>query len=64
MPCLPLQVHERYMALGRSALRFEKAAFAAWRDGADAAAMAHLKEPILVKDASTGEEAAFERPPH
>lgn len=48
------QVHERYTALARSALNFEKAAFAGWRDGADAAAMAHLKQPILSKDADTG----------
>ena len=50
-----VQVHECYLALARSVMQFEKATFAAWRDTADAVAIAHLKAPILVKDADSGE---------
>jgi hypothetical protein len=51
-------VHDGYTALARCVMRFEKATFAAWHDGADAVAMAHLKQPILVKDPATGDPGA------
>lgn len=48
------QVYDGYMALARHVLKFDKDTFAAWRDGADAAAMAYLKQPILSKDPVSG----------
>lgn len=62
-PCNPCkssvsQVHERYTALARAVLNFEKATFASWRADADAVAMARLKQPILTKDATGTARAA------
>ena len=53
------QVHERYTALARAVLNFEKVTFASWRDSADAMAMALLKQPILAKSAVAGEQQSF-----
>lgn len=50
----PQQVHERYHALARAVLQYEKATFAAWRASADGAAMAALKQPILARDPGSG----------
>ena len=55
-------VHDRYLALGRAAMNYERDAFAAWAAGADAAAMACLKQPVLAKGPATGRVGVNFRP--
>lgn len=47
-------VHDRYLSLARCVMHYERDAFRAWAAGADAAAIAALKQPILAKDAASG----------
>jgi hypothetical protein len=49
------QVHERYTALAKHVLQFEKQWFQGWRDNVDNAAMRYLKQPIFTRQGGTGE---------
>lgn len=49
------QVHERYTALAKQVLQFEKQWFQGWRDNVDNAAMRYLKQPIFTRNQDTGE---------
>jgi hypothetical protein len=49
------QVHERYTALAKQVLQFEKQWFHGWRDNVDNAAMRYLKQPIFTRSQDTGE---------
>lgn len=48
------QVHDRYMALAKQILDFEKLWFQGWKENVDNIAMKHLKEPIFVRHPRTG----------
>lgn len=48
------QVHERYTALAKHVLQFEKQWFQGWRDNVDNAAMRYLKQPIFTRHGDTG----------
>lgn len=48
------QVHERYMALARHVLAFEKQCFQGWRDMVDGVVMRHLRQPIFARAPDTG----------
>lgn len=48
------QVHERYTALAKQVLQFEKQWFGAWHDNVDNAAMRYLKQPIFARNPDTG----------
>lgn len=48
------QVHERYTALAKQVLQFEKQWFQGWRDNVDNAAMRYLKQPIFTRQPGTG----------
>jgi hypothetical protein len=48
------QVHERYTALAKQVLQFEKQWFQGWRDNVDNAAMRYLKQPIFTRQPDTG----------
>ncbi len=50
-----MQVHERYTSLARQVMEYERMCFGAWRDAVDSAVLRFLKQPILVRDADTGE---------
>lgn len=52
------QVHERYTALARQVLQFEKQWFQGWRDNVDNTAMRHLKQPIFTREPDTGDQVA------
>jgi hypothetical protein len=52
------QVHERYTALAKHVLQFEKQWFQGWRDNVDNAAMRYLKQPIFTPQGDTGEVTA------
>lgn len=54
------QVHERYMALARHMVDYEKAWFSGWRDSVDNAAMRYLKQPIFARMPDTGVCCAFD----
>ncbi|WIA10356.1 hypothetical protein OEZ85_010548 [Tetradesmus obliquus] len=47
------QVHERYMALAKQMMEFEKQWFQGWRENVDNIAMRHLKQPIFVRQPET-----------
>lgn len=47
-------VHDKYMALARRVLAFEKHLYCEWLSGLEAAALTYLKQNILARDASTG----------
>lgn len=49
------QVHERYTALAKQVLQFEKLWFQGWRDNVDNAAMRYLKQPIFTRHPNTGD---------
>jgi hypothetical protein len=49
------QVHERYMALAKQMMEFEKQWFQGWRENVDNIAMRHLKQPIFARHPETGE---------
>lgn len=49
------QVHERYTALAKQVLQFEKQWFQGWRDNVDNATMRYLKQPIFTRQPNTGE---------
>lgn len=49
------QVHERYTALAKHVLAFEKQWFSGWQDNVDNAAMRYLKQPIFVRNPDTGD---------
>jgi hypothetical protein len=51
------QVHERYMALAKQMMEFEKQWFQGWRENVDNIAMRHLKQPIFARHPETGEGA-------
>ena len=53
------QVHERYTALAKQVLQFEKQWFQGWRDNADNAAMRYLKQPIFARSPESGTHAYF-----
>uniref|UniRef100_A0A383W4S5 Dynein-1, subspecies f n=1 Tax=Tetradesmus obliquus TaxID=3088 RepID=A0A383W4S5_TETOB len=48
------QVHERYMALAKQMMEFEKQWFQGWRENVDNIAMRHLKQPIFARQPETG----------
>lgn len=51
-------VHKHYTALARAVMAHEKACFGRWAEGVGAAAMAYLKQPVLAKDAESGEQGS------
>lgn len=55
------QVHERYTALAKQVLQFEKQWFQAWRDNVDNAAMRHLKQPIFARQPESGKQMLLTR---